>query len=226
MGYEASMSTTGPVFLRPAMEIRERGWSTLQAKRRGAVWGKEGKRKQWRKGGSTPGRQYCPDYVLQPSRPFGTDSTGTSGLLCLLTTAYYHWQKGTKHLGVQEKLFLHIKMHVWCSLNAKSVYVFSIWEVLCNSVPSFAGHKANPWKSTDRLTVQKHVSSDSEWIKTLGPRKSFQHFCRLTPLCYQLFKQACAAQCTCCPHSCRKLRLHSITSKTICPVLRFLTSGL
>ncbi len=27
VGYEASMSTTGPVFLRPAMEIREQGWS-------------------------------------------------------------------------------------------------------------------------------------------------------------------------------------------------------
>lgn len=27
VGYEASMSTTGPVFLRPAMEIREPGWS-------------------------------------------------------------------------------------------------------------------------------------------------------------------------------------------------------
>lgn len=48
MGYEASMSTTGPVFLRPAMEIRERGWSGHCAGKRGEEW--EGRRAKGSKG--------------------------------------------------------------------------------------------------------------------------------------------------------------------------------
>lgn len=64
MGYEASMSTTGPVFLRPAIEIRERADpATVQAKG-GVVGGKEGKRKQGKEGGipeSLSGRECSSD---------------------------------------------------------------------------------------------------------------------------------------------------------------------
>lgn len=45
---------------------------------------------------------------------------------------------------MQECLFLYIRTHAWCSLDTTDVYGFSIWKLLCNNVPSYAGHKANP----------------------------------------------------------------------------------
>lgn len=122
------MSTTGPVFLRPAIEIREQADpATVQAKG-GVVGGKEGKRKQGKEGGipgSLSGRECSSDSVLQQSQPFGTDRGGTCDMLCLPATVHYHWHKGTKHPYVREYLFFHVT-HVQCSLDGKNVYVFSI----------------------------------------------------------------------------------------------------
>lgn len=91
VGYEASMSTTGPVFLRPAMEIRERGWSGHSAGKRGGG----GKRKQGKEGGipgSRSGRNCISVFC---------DSHGRVGLTEGALVAYYvcqpqHINTGTK----------------------------------------------------------------------------------------------------------------------------------
>lgn len=93
VGYEASMSTTGPVFHSTAMEIREQGWSSHSAGKKGGVV--EERRTKGSKGervvflGLSQGGKDCPDCVLQLSWPFGTDGKGTSGLLCLPATVHY-----------------------------------------------------------------------------------------------------------------------------------------
>lgn len=96
VGYEASMSTTGPVFRRPAMEIREQGCSGHSAGKGG---GRRAKRKLGRAGGipgSLSGRVCSSDCVLQQSQPFRTERKDASGISCLPATAHYHWHKGTE----------------------------------------------------------------------------------------------------------------------------------
>jgi len=93
VGYEASMSTTSPVFLRPAMEIR-----VIQplCNQGGAVGGKGWERKQEVGGipGSLWGRSL--DCVLQWSQSFEADRRGSRGILFARHGTFGRAQKHSK----------------------------------------------------------------------------------------------------------------------------------
>lgn len=133
VGYEASMSTTGPVFHSTAMEIRR-------------TKGSKGERVIFL--GLSQGGKDCPDCVLQLSWPFGTDGWGTSGPLCLPATVHYPLA-GRHKAPTRLSISSHQDTCDVLLIKRTSMFCFfSVWEVLCNNVPSYAGQKANPWKST------------------------------------------------------------------------------
>lgn len=121
VGYEANMSTTGPVFLKPAMKIREWGWSGHSAgKEEGEQRGKEGQRKQGR-ASRFPDfhyeRECSSDSVLQQSQSLGTD------IMALL--AHYHCQPqcinaGTRAENVFRSIYFFTSACTWCSPDAKN----------------------------------------------------------------------------------------------------------
>lgn len=113
--------TTGPVFLKPAMKIREWGWSGHSAgKEEGEQRGKEGQRKQGR-ASRFPDfhceRECSSDSVLQQSQSLGTD---TMALL-----AHYHCQPqcinaGTRAENVFRSIYFFTSACTWCSPDAKN----------------------------------------------------------------------------------------------------------
>lgn len=115
------------------------------------------------------------------------------------------------------------------------VYVFSVLMVFCNSFPSVAGQDAGmEIYSTDKrrslfFPPTAHKTEQAASVSTKNQNiRTEEIVATITQVNSPLLSvptHPCATRCACCPHRRAKLHLHSIISKTICPVLRLFTSG-